>query len=211
MTRDVIGPSRPSLRVEVGSAWRHAVGYPACGDVCAIVPNVSGTLLCLADGLGHGDAARASAQAACDHARAHPGEALEPLLWGMDAALSGMRGAAVSLLLILPDAGRAQFAGIGNVELRAVAKARIAPPTSPGIVGRGVRKVRAWDHTVAEGDLLVLFTDGISSRFDLGALAHLPPQVLADTLLAQQHKAHDDGCCVVAKIVPAVSGSGGGR
>src|SRR5271165_3651876 len=78
--RDMIGAARPSLRVEVGSAWRPASGYAACGDVCAVVPNASGTLLCLADGLGHGDAARASAQVVCDHARAHAGEALEPLL-----------------------------------------------------------------------------------------------------------------------------------
>jgi len=185
-------------------------GYSACGDVCAVVPSASGTLLCLADGLGHGDAAHAAAQVACDHARAHEGEALEPLLRGMDAALSGTRGAAVSLLAIQPGARRALFAGVGNVELRAVARERIAAPTLPGIVGRGLRKVRVWDNPLAEGDVLVLFSDGISSRFDLDALvlAHLAPQALAEALLAGYNKAHDDASCMVAKLVPVVSSSG---
>ena len=198
------------LSLEVGSAWRPVAGYSACGDVCAVVPSASGTLLCLADGLGHGDAAHAAAQVACDHARAHEGEALEPLLRGMDAALSGTRGAAVSLLAIQPGARRALFAGVGNVELRAVARERIAAPTLPGIVGRGLRKVRVWDNPLAEGDVLVLFSDGISSRFDLDALvlAHLAPQALAEALLAGYNKAHDDASCMVAKLVPVVSSSG---
>lgn len=201
MTTDMNRPaSASSMGVRVGSSWRPLPGYRICGDVCVVVPFPEGTLLCLADGLGHGDAAHASAQVACDHARAHAGEALETIVHGMDAALSGMRGAAVSLLAILPGAGRALFAGIGNVELRAASSERIAPPTTPGIVGRGVRKVRVWDYPVAAGDLLVLFSDGISSRFDLDELAHLEPQALAEGVVARHQKAHDDACCMAAKM-----------
>jgi negative regulator of sigma-B (phosphoserine phosphatase) len=189
------------MSVRVGTAFRPAAGCRACGDVCVVVPFAEGTLLCLADGLGHGDAAHAAAQVACEHARAHAGEGLESILRGMDAALSGMRGAAVSVLAIQPGAGRALFAGIGNVELRAVARERIAPPMCPGIVGRGLRKVRVSEHPLADGDLLVLFSDGISSRFDLDELAHLEPQALAEGVVARHHKAHDDACCMVAKII----------
>lgn len=191
------------MRIEIGSAWRPAEGQSACGDVGAIVHLATGTLLCLADGLGHGEGARAAAEMACRHVRAHAAEALEAVLLGMDRALAGSRGAAVSLLAIEPAARRARFVGIGNVELRALARARIAPPTMPGIVGRGARTVRVWEYPIAEGDLLALATDGISSRADLGALAHLGPQAMADALLARYHARHDDGCCLVARIASA--------
>lgn len=184
----------------VGSAQRPRTGETACGDVGAVIPFSRGVLLCLADGLGHGVDAQASADEACRYARAHAEAPLEALLRGIDVALRGMRGAAVSVLAIHAAEGRAQFAGIGNVELRAVARAHVAPPTMPGIVGQRIRGVRVWEYPLATGDLLVLATDGISSRFDLSELAHLEPQALADAIVGQHHKSHDDASCLVARV-----------
>lgn len=188
------------MRLELGSASRPAAGQDACGDVGAFVPLARGTLLCLADGLGHGHDARAAAEVVCRYARAHAEEPLEAMLRGMDCALANGRGAAVSLLAIHGPTRRVQFAAIGNVELRALSLSRIAPPTTPGIVGRGVRSVRVWEYPLSHGDVLALVTDGISSRADLGALAHLGPQALAEGLVAKYHKQHDDGCCLVARV-----------
>jgi hypothetical protein len=65
-----------------------------------------------------------------------------------------------------------------------------------------VRSVRVWEYPIADGDVLVLTSDGISSHFDLAALAHhLEAQALADAIVAQHHKPHDDACCVVARVV----------
>jgi hypothetical protein len=102
-------------------------------------------------------------------------------------------------MAVCPAERSLRFASIGNVELRALAHTRIAPPTTPGIVGRGLRSVRVWEYPLCDGDLVALITDGISSRFDLGALAHLEPQALANALLRQHHKAHDDASCVVVR------------
>jgi serine/threonine protein phosphatase PrpC len=189
------------MRALIGAASRPMAGQEVCGDMSVIVPCNGGTLICLADGLGHGPAARAAADIACQYARAHVEESPERMLRGMDAALSSTRGAAVSVLVLLPPAQRGLFAGVGNVELRAVARARIAPPTTPGILGQRVRAVRVWEFPIAEGDLMVLTSDGISSRFELADLAHLEPQILADTLMTTHRKAHDDASCVVARVV----------
>jgi negative regulator of sigma-B (phosphoserine phosphatase) len=188
------------MQTQIGTAQRPRTGEVACGDVGAVIPFSGGVLLCLADGLGHGEEARASAEQACSYARAHAEAPLETLLRGIDGALAGMRGAAVSILALHPAEARMQFAGIGNVELRAVARARVAPPTMAGIVGQRIRGVRVWEYELAAGDLLVLATDGISSRFDLSDLAHLAPQALADTLVAQHHKSHDDASCLVVRV-----------
>lgn len=188
------------MHVGVGVASRPAAGQSICGDMCVIAPFAQGTILCLADGLGHGPEANTAADAVCRYARTHADEPLETMMRGMDAALSGTRGAAVSLLMIEPAVRRAQFVGIGNVELRAVARERIAPPTTPGVVGRGARRIRVWEYPIAEGDLLVLVSDGISSRFELDPLAAMEPQALAEYLVARHHKAHDDASCMVAKL-----------
>jgi serine/threonine protein phosphatase PrpC len=117
--------------------------------------------------------------------------------------LAGLRGAAVSLLAIEPANRRVLFSGVGNVELHAVARARVASPTRPGIIGRGLHSVRVWEHPLADGDLFALTSDGISSRFELHALAHLSPQAIADALVAGFHRKHDDASCVVARMTAA--------
>ena len=188
------------MRARIGSASRPAVGQTVCGDAFEITPFAHGITICLADGLGHGPEARAAADVACRYARAHADEPLEALMRGMDRELAGTRGAAVSTLVLEPAARRALFAGVGNVELRTVARAHISPPTMPGILGHRVRRMRVWEYPLAEGDMFVLMSDGISSRFELEPLARLEAQALAEHVVATHHKAHDDACCVVVRF-----------
>jgi phosphoserine phosphatase RsbX len=188
------------MPILVGAAQRPMAGETICGDGFVTVPRAQGLLICLADGLGHGPAAQVASDAACRYVREHAEVPLERLMRGLNVALAATRGAAISLLVLDPPVKRALFVGIGNVELRAFSLAHIAPPTTPGIVGQGLRTARVWDYSLAPGDLFVLLSDGISSRFDLGALSHLPPQALADELVAKYFKSHDDACCVVARV-----------
>ena len=116
------------MALRFGTASRPATGGDVCGDAGVIIPIDQGTLICLADGLGHGPEARAAADAACRYARAHAAEPLDALMRGMDGALSVTRGAAVSLLAILPSLRQARFAGVGNVDLRVLR--RSGPPQS---------------------------------------------------------------------------------
>jgi hypothetical protein len=186
--------------VSVATAGLPKVGEKISGDVAAIVPVGRATLVCLADGLGHGVEANAAAERACAYVKDSAMTPLDRLLRGVDRVLVGTRGAAVSLLLVDPMRGELQFAGVGNVELRAASRTRIAPPTTPGIVGHGIRSARVWSYAIATGDVLVLLSDGISSRFDLAELAHLDAPALADALLRDHRKRHDDALCVVARV-----------
>ncbi len=189
-----------SGRLTVGTAKRAAVNQTVCGDECAVALGAARSLVCVADGLGHGPDAHAAATVACSFAVENARLPLETLLRQMDRALAATRGAAVALVVLDVEEARVQFAGTGNVELRSVSRASIAPPSAPGIVGRGLRSVRVWDYALALDDLLVLTTDGISSRFELAAYAHLPPQELAGAILAAHHKTHDDACCVAVRV-----------
>ena len=191
------------MEVLIGSAQRPVGNETVCGDSFIVAPIERGFLLCLADGLGHGPAAYAASDTACRYAQAHADMPLEALMHDIDGVLRSTRGAAVSILTL--TAQRARFVGVGNVELRARSSVRIAPPTQPGIVGQGLRRVRVWDYAIAHGDLFALISDGISTRFDLDDLAHLTPQAIADEILAKHQKRHDDACCVIALLTAATS------
>lgn len=188
------------MRVAIGSASRSREGEKVCGDVAASFPFAGGTLLCLADGLGHGEQAKEAAERACSYAGANSSQSLDALLRGLDRDLTSSRGAAVSLVALHVEACKLEFAGIGNVELRAVAASRVAPPTMPGIVGQRIRTVRVWDYPLAAGDIVALTSDGIKSRFDLAAFAHLTAEQIARDIVAQHHKSYDDACVLVARI-----------
>ena len=57
----------------------------------------------------------------------------------------------------------ATFVGVGNVELAAVTEDRARPVPVPGVVGGRLRKVTEMRMALRAGDLLVLYTDGIST------------------------------------------------
>jgi phosphoserine phosphatase RsbX len=193
------------MPIVVGRAHCVAAGETVCGDASVVVPFAEGTLLCVADGLGHGPNAREAADVACAHVASNAGTRFDVLLRDIDRALAGTRGVALSVLALEPSVGRALFAGVGNVELRALARAHIASPTTPGILGRRIKSVRVWEHPLADGDLLVLTSDGVSSDFDLRLLTHLEPQAIAEAIVAGFHKKHDDASCVVARVTAAVN------
>jgi len=195
------------MPVTVGTMHVVAAGENVCGDASVVVAFAHGTLLCVADGLGHGPHARSAADAACAHVAANAGAPFEVLLRDIDKALFGTRGAALSVLALEPASGRALFAGVGNVELHALARAHIASPTTPGILGRGIRSVRVWQHPLADGDLFVLTSDGLSNDFDLRSLRHLEPQAIAEAIVDGFHRKHDDASCVVARVT---AGAGAG-
>ena len=70
-----------------------------------------------------------------------------------------------------------------------------------------MRRVRVWEYPIVEGDLFVLVSDGITSRYELEPLSRLEPQALADSLVAKHHKSHDDACAVVARVVGPARGA----
>ncbi len=183
----------------IGVAQRPADGETLCGDAYVIVPRGRRTLVALADGLGHGPEAARAAQAFCSHAGAAPDAPLEVILASADRAVAGTRGVAASLLRLDPP-GHAEFAGVGNVVLRVVGRAPVHPLSVAGILGRrNARKIRCERFAVEQGDVLVMFTDGVSGRWGPADLGADPPDRLARALLDRHGRSHDDATCVVVR------------
>jgi serine/threonine protein phosphatase PrpC len=184
--------------LEIATIRRPIHSERICGDVI-LVHHGTTTLVALADGLGHGPAAAEAAQAFCDYLGLHADDPMERLLRGASAAVTGTRGLAGAVLRFDEVAHQVEFAGVGNIEVTALSKSPIRPVCSPGIIGRPLRVVKPYQFDLAPGDLLVMHSDGISSRMDLKPHRDLAPQALAEQLLKEFGKRHDDASCVVVR------------
>jgi negative regulator of sigma-B (phosphoserine phosphatase) len=153
----------------------------------------------LADGLGHGPRAEEAAAVMCAHVAAHPADAIEDVLRGASQAMSHTRGAAGAIMRIDARTLAMEFTGVGNVELQSVTQGLVRPFCVPGIIGRRLRKVLRFDYVLAPGDVLAMYSDGISSRFDLGKYAVRGAQEAAEAILADHGKLHDDATCIVVR------------
>lgn len=185
--------------MRIGAYSRPKPGELACGDAYAVVPGENGTLLAVIDGLGHGPEAEKAAVAACDFLRERPpGPGLVRTMDDLGRAIAHTRGAAVALLWLTPS--ELTYAGVGNVEATGRCRAPVRPLNSPGVVGHRVRKVHVTTHPLAPGDLIAVYTDGVSSRMELEKLNGLAPQALAKKVVEVHGKNHDDATCVIVAI-----------
>ena len=188
------------MNLAICTAQRPYLGETVCGDAFTVVRNRK-TLIALADGLGHGPAAAEAANDFCRLAEQEHERDLSELMHLATEELVKTRGAAAALIRIDLVERRVEFVGVGNIELQAVSKEPIKPISAAGIVGRRIRKIHAFSYPIHRGDLLATYTDGISSRFSLEDYSKLDEQQLADKLLSEHGKLHDDATCVVIRCV----------
>lgn len=75
-----------------------------------------------------------------------------------------------------------------------------------GIAGHEVERIAQLEYAWMEGDLVILQSDGIRARWDLGAypgLALRHPLLVAAVLYRDFHRTNDDATIVVARGRPA--------
>jgi phosphoserine phosphatase RsbX len=159
-------------------------------------------LVAVADGLGHGPAAHEASSLFCTIVGLHADEALETIMGRASHAMAGTRGAAAALIRMDTGNDTLEYCGVGNIELRSVSEERVAPVNAPGIVGHRMHRLKTFDYPVVEGDLFVVFSDGISSRFHMEQYQELPVRHIAERLLSEHGKSHDDATCVAIRIEP---------
>jgi hypothetical protein len=186
------------MNIDVGTAQRPARGELVCGDVTLVLEGDVVTIA-LADGLGHGPLAAEAGRGFCDFVAGHPDLPLAELFALADRAISHTRGVAGAVLRLDPGAATLEFAGVGNVAVRAPFARHVAPFSTPGIVGRGFRKSRRFVYPLEAPLLLVLHSDGISSRSELEPHAALGPQAMAEAIVRTCGVAYDDATCIVAR------------
>jgi serine phosphatase RsbU (regulator of sigma subunit) len=172
-----------------GDAWQ--VDWD--GDICRIA---------VVDGLGHGPQAAAAARAATTELAAHPGRDPAAAVQGCHEALSDTRGAALLVARVDLRVGQLTIAGVGNVEAQLWQHGRTQHLMSDrGIVGSVLPRIRPIVLTLAADWLLLIYTDGIRNRFDLGAVRETAADGLgcAEALLDGWSRPTDDATVLIAQ------------
>ncbi|HEY7893668.1 MAG TPA: ATP-binding SpoIIE family protein phosphatase [Gemmatimonadaceae bacterium] len=176
----------------------------ACGDAWLIDRTEHRALVVLADGLGHGaDAARAAETAirtAEQHARHSPSRIIE----AAHGAMRGTRGAALAVAEIVPSEQRLTFAGIGNISGVIVSHDDAKSLASlNGIAGHEMRAVREFIYPWIGKACLIMHSDGIKARWQLGTYPGLMarhPALVAGTLFRDFTRGRDDATVLAVRM-----------
>jgi phosphoserine phosphatase RsbX len=167
-----------------------------CGDAVVCRNEGDVQLLAVVDGLGHGPAAAEAASRAVSYLeQTDCTRDIEQLVQGLHDGLGGSRGAA-ALVCTVRD-GRLTACGVGNVQLRSMG-GEVPVVLTAGILGVRLRPLRTFAATLREGQRIVVHTDGISSRFDLAEMRHLPADQACDAIMQEHRHSHDDATVLVA-------------
>lgn len=181
---------------------RPHAGEPVSGDSVTILSDGRRMAVALADGLGHGPAARDSAELALEAARTHLFGSLEEGLRAAHHALRGSapRGAVLGLAVFDPAASTVTFAGVGNIDLILVDEAIRRLVAQHGFLGGTLPRVRTESAPFPAGSLALLVSDGIAAAFDprdYQGLKGLTAQALAEAIVRERGRQTDDAAAVV--------------
>lgn len=173
-------------------------GERANGDAALVRRWEGGLLVAVIDALGHGEhAAQATAVGLGYLQEVSVKSGLRPVVEGLHERLRGTRGAAAMLLLL--DQGRLEGCGVGNVALRSY-RARVPAMLSPGILGASLSRLHVFTAELAAGDRVVLFSDGITARFDDEASRRASALETCQAIMERHRRPHDDATVLVMDI-----------
>lgn len=179
---------------------------PACGDTWHVAIDGNRLSALMVDGLGHGPDAEAAAHAGAQAFAADPFVAPLLLIERLHQAMAGTRGGAVAIAQHDTSNSRLTFTGIGNIGASLVGGVHARGLAShPGIVGNQYRKAQAFDYAQVNGNLLVMYSDGLQSRWkldDYPGLVHRHPAVIATVLHRDFCRGRDDVAVLVVDLEP---------
>jgi anti-sigma regulatory factor (Ser/Thr protein kinase) len=198
-----VAPAEGNL--QLGTVCQPIAGETACGDAWSVAFAPASARVLLADGLGHGPQAAAASDRAAAVLQTHAGYPVTTIIEECDIALRGSRGAAMAVAAIDTARSELSYAGVGNIAAHvydAGGANRRQMVSHNGIVGSNVRKVQAFATSWPAGALLIMHSDGLGSRWDLGdypGAFHCHPRVIAGLLYRDFARGRDDACVLVLR------------
>jgi anti-sigma regulatory factor (Ser/Thr protein kinase) len=186
-----------AARMEVGLVCLPKRGENACGDACWIEQLDGGrTMILVADGLGHGLQAADASRRAVRLFRENVALDGPHLLDILHAGLRSTRGAAVAVADVRQGEGEVRFTGVGNVAgTLIVGDTSRSMVSQNGTVGAEMRRVQEFKYPFTDDTVLVLYSDGLASRWQLSQYAGLRfkhPSLVAGILYRDHRRERDD-------------------
>lgn len=195
----------PDIRYGVSQHSLH--DDPACGDVWHLKYEGASISALVIDGLGHGEEAERAGRAGAQAFALTPFADPVMLMEDMHRDMIGTRGGAVAFTQFDGRRDSLTFAGVGNIGASLIAADKSRGLAShPGIVGVQYRKARPFDYAHVNGHLLIMYSDGLQSRWNLQdypGLVHRHPAVIASVLHRDFCRGRDDVTVLVVALEAA--------
>jgi negative regulator of sigma-B (phosphoserine phosphatase) len=180
-----------------------------CGDAVGIWQDKASTLVAVFDGLGSGDAAARAAQTALACVEMKREQPLRQIVGHCHEALHGTRGGVMALVRVEHDRARLTYVGVGSIGFSAASAKPMRPVSSSGLLGRRLPRLVECPFECTPGDLVVLYTDGIGSRFVLqggvSALSWAPPEELAQRIVKRYARDDDAAVAVLMMMTTGIT------
>jgi serine phosphatase RsbU (regulator of sigma subunit) len=188
--------------MQIAAAKRALGDSRHCGDDFGWWETGGKTVLCMVDGLGHGEHAEFAAKTAIRFVESHVSDPLRDIIAECDRLLHHTRGVVLGLAVVDPAARALTYAGVGNIRAVIVGDRRTYLENAYGIVGGGYKVLRPQLAPFSEGDVAILHTDGLEELKPtqvISGFSKIPPQELADRILREQAVAWDDAAVLVCR------------
>jgi len=197
-----------SLRPVATTQWhlriRPLPGEQACGDT-GFVQQAEGCLFAvLIDVLGHGDGAARVADVARAFCAAHCMEQPASVIEGLHAQLHGSVGAVADCVRIALASGELTYAGMGNITTRIFGNRSQQLVSRDGVIGYHMPSPITRTLHLTDGDLVLMYSDGISSRFDIEDLRDVlasDVEHITACLMERFGKQTDDASCLAIRYL----------
>jgi anti-sigma regulatory factor (Ser/Thr protein kinase) len=183
---------------------RPCQGELVSGDAVYVDRRGDHLLVVLIDALGHGPDASRAARLAQSVLRDSKKASVITLVQALHEALAATVGAAAGICEIDLATRTGQYCAVGNTVGRLLGKRDLRLHATPGVLGSNLRPPRQDRFHLEPGEMLVMYSDGISDRFgteDYPQIGYQHARTIATNLLARFGKQHDDASCVVVRCL----------
>jgi anti-sigma regulatory factor (Ser/Thr protein kinase) len=178
-------------------------GEEACGDGWKCERLAERSLCLVVDGLGHGIHAAVAARRAAEVVNEHHTKAPAEIIERAHNALRSTRGAALAVAEIDWVRNAVRFCGIGNIAAALIAGGNSRQLVSlNGTAGLEVRKVAEFSYPWSSESVLIMHSDGLTTRWDLAlypGLLQRHPALIAAVLYRDFNRHRDDVTVLVVK------------
>ena len=188
--------------VESEQFTRPCRGQKVSGDTAVIEKRDRHVFAGIVDVLGHGPEAHELAVEIDSFLRQSWTPSVTDTLEGLHETIKGSRGAAAGLAVLDADTGELRYCGVGNTVIRRLGPRPATLASRDGIIGGQMRTPREEQLQLTEGDVVLLYTDGVRTHFALEEYPELLSEragAAAANVVRRFGKEHDDASCIVLR------------
>ena len=173
-----------------------------CGDTTFIREFDDELFIGLVDVAGHGKNAHKIAVTCKDYLEKNCHRDLVEIMNGLHKHIQGSRGAVAGIGRLDLKTGKMKYVGVGNTVLRKFGSTSLKLIPRLGMIGYIIPTPKEEIVMLHDGDVLVLYSDGVREHFELEDYPELlndNAETIAKLLIRQFGKKNDDATCIALR------------